>query len=237
MRPYSLSQSHEYIFQTYQELKRILPPEFFKMKVLEKQKYPTKKNIIINEIEKNYKRSDINLKKKVFSSSQNINIFYNSKEEEAKKKNILPKIKQINNENNNSVQLKTKKQTNIKTNPLFDNNSSIEIITYRNFREKNMKMIGINCDNKLKRQKGLFNSFSVNDIDMKKNLYLPRIIDRMKYSMPRNIRNNKGFIVKGNNVYEILDKYKEIKFIKNKNDSPTDLFFYNDSKKPKLKSL
>ena len=243
MRPFSLSQSHEYIFQTYQELKRILPPDFFKMKVLEKQKYQTKKKPIINEIEKNYKKNDNSLKKSIFASSQNINIYYNDKEEgeEIKKKKELPKIKKKTkikiNSLNNSNQFKSYEPKDNHTNPLFKSNSTMEIITYRNFREKNMKMIGVHCDNKLKRSKGLYNSFSVNDIDMKKNIYLPRIIDRMKYSIPRNIRNNNGFIVKGNNIYKILDKYKEINFIKNKNDLPTDWFFYKDNKKQKLDSL
>ena len=42
-------------------------------------------------------------------------------------------------------------------------------------------MLGVKCDIKIKRHKGLYNSFSVNDVDMKKNIYLPKIIDRMKY--------------------------------------------------------
>ena len=29
-------------------------------------------------------------------------------------------------------------------------------------------MLGVNCDTKMKRNKGMYNSFSVNDIDMKK---------------------------------------------------------------------
>ena len=31
-----------------------------------------------------------------------------------------------------------------------------------------MKMLGVNCDTKMKRNKGMYNSFSVNDIDTKK---------------------------------------------------------------------
>ena len=52
-----------------------------------------------------------------------------------------------------------------RTSSLYDNS---DIITYKNFREKNMKMFGVNCDTKMKRNKGMYNSFSVNDIVMKK---------------------------------------------------------------------
>jgi hypothetical protein len=110
-----------------------------------------------------------------------------------------------------------------KQNSLYDNN---EIITFKNFREKNMKILGVNCDVKIKRNKGMYNSFSVNDVDMKKNIYLPKIIDRMKYSIPRNLRNNQGLILLGNNVNDIIDKTKDITFINRKNRMPTDLFFY-----------
>ena len=89
-----------------------------------------------------------------------------------------------------------------------------------------MKMFGVNCDTKMKRNKGMYNSFSVNDIDMKKNIYLPRIIDRMKYSVPRNLRNNQGLIILGMNANNIVDKNKEITFIKKKKTLPTDFFFY-----------
>ena len=89
-----------------------------------------------------------------------------------------------------------------------------------------MKILGVNCDVKIKRNKGMYNSFSVNDVDMKKNIYLPKIIDRMKYSIPRNLRNNQGLILLGNNVNDIVDKTKDITFINRKNRMPTDLFFY-----------
>ena len=182
MNPSTINNSHEYIFQTYNELKRILPNGFLKMKVLKKQRYPVNESSIINEIEKNYSNKNIN---KNLYSSQNINIFYNDEETENKITKILPQIRtRITDEYSNVS--KTRSQNN-DTNL---NNSSSEIITYRNFREKNMKMIGVSCDVKLKRNKGLYNSVSVNDIDMKKNIYLPRIIDRMKYSIPRNLRNN-----------------------------------------------
>ena len=224
MNPSTIINSHDYIFKTYKELKRILPNGFLKMKVLKKQKYPLKENTIINEIENNYRNKNI---KRNLSSSQNINIFYNDDENENKNDSILPKIKYIIKDNNMPKNI-TNNQNNTKnTNGL---NASSEFITYRNFREKNMKMIGVNCDVKLKRNKGLYNSVSINDIDMKKNIYLPRIIDRMKYTLPRNLRNNKGFIILGNNANNILSKYKELNN-KHKDCIPTDMLFYINNNK------
>ena len=225
MNPSSIIQSHENIFQTYKQLKRILPQGYLKMQVLKNQRYPVNESTIINEIEKNYKNK--NIKRNILYSPQNINIFYDW-EDNKDYENYLPKIK-TKKTKTDDIQFEATNSQNIDINT----NSSTEIITYRNFREKNMKMIGLNCDTKLKRNKGLYNSVSVNDIDMKKNIYLPRIIDRMKYSIPRNLRNNKGFIILGNNAQDILNKYKELKFINHKNEMPTDMYFFNENKKDK----
>ena len=217
MNPSKIIKSHEYIYQTYNELKRILPNGFLKMKVLKKQKYPVNESPMIIEIDKNY--SNKKIRRNIFSPQQNINVFYGDEE--------FPIIKTRLTDAIHTGITKTKSQSN-NTNNL---SISSEIITYRNFREKNMKMIGINCDVKLKRNKGLYNSVSVNDIDMKKNIYLPRIIDRMKYNIPRNMRNNKGFIVVGNNDDKLLNNYKELKYIKNKKELPTDMLFYSAKNK------
>ena len=228
MKQSTILHSHDYIFKTYKELKRILPNGFLKMKVLEKQKYPLNNNSIINEIEKNYN----NKNKRNLSSFQNINIFYNDEEKDEKEKKFDKLLPIIKNKSNNNIQNDIINSNN--TNKLLNSNNYLnnsgEFITYRNFREKNMKMLGINCDVKLKRNKGLYNSVSISDIDMKKNLYLPRIIDRMKYSLPRNLRNNKGFIILGKNANNILNIYKELNISKQKEDMPTDMFFYSNKK-------
>ena len=222
MKPEILNYSHEQIYNTYKELKRVLPTGLFKMKVLEKQRYPINKDTIINEIEKTYS-------KKIISSFQNINIFYNNEEDQksrTRKTLSLPKIRIQDVGTTGMGSSSSRKTNNFSINNSSRNSNNSEIITYINFREKNMKMIGINCDLKLKRNRGLYNSFSVNDIDMKKNIYLPRMIDRMKYRIPRNLRNNKGFILLGSSENKLLNKYKELNFIKNKNNMPTDMFFY-----------
>ena len=61
---------------------------------------------------------------------------------------------------------------------------------------------------------------------MKKNIYLPKIIDRMKYSVPRNLRNNQGLIILGNNIKNIVEKNKDTNFELKKKNLPTDLYFY-----------
>ena len=67
MKPSIINQSHEYIFQTYNQLKRILPNGYLKMKVLKKQRYPVNESSIISEIEKNYTNKNINKNKNIFS--------------------------------------------------------------------------------------------------------------------------------------------------------------------------
>jgi hypothetical protein len=132
-------------------------------------------------------------------SSQKINIFFN---EDFQKKDKIQNMAKIN---------------------------KVNIITYHNFREKNMKISGANCDFKLKRNKGMYNSFSVNDYDLKKNIYLPRIIDRMKYNIPRNMRNNQGLLVVGINAKNLFNKEKEMA-LKRKKENLDD-FLYSKLRK------
>ena len=216
MDPEISQQLHEKVFETYNSLKAFIPKKILKIQVLKNQRYPIIKQTIIKEIENDI----INKNKKFVSSSQKINIFYNEKQ--------LTKTKNLS---------ALKKKTDIKKTPeikkfLVQNQNKIdslqnsEISTFQNFREKNMKTLGVNCDRKLKRNKGIYNSFSVSDVDMKKNIYLPKIIDRMKYSVPRNLRNNQGLIILGNNIKNIVEKNKDTNFELKKKNLPTDLYFY-----------
>ena len=69
-------ESHDNIFKTYVELKKVLPNTLFKMKVYKNQKYPViHKESIIQEIEKTYKNPKTNL-----YNAQNINIFFTNQE-------------------------------------------------------------------------------------------------------------------------------------------------------------
>ena len=218
MDPEISQQLHEKVFETYNSLKTVIPKKILKIQVLKNQRYPVNKPTIIKEIENDI----INKNKKYVSSSQKINIFYNEKQL-TKSKNLRTLKKKVENTNTNAPEIKKFLVQNYNKNDSLQNS---EIITFKNFREKNMKILGVSCDKKLKRNKGIYNSFSVSDVDMKKNIYLPKIIDRMKYSVPRNLRNNQGLIVLGNNIKNIVEKNKDTNFELNKKNLPTDLFFY-----------
>jgi len=218
MDPEISQQLHEKVFETYNSLKIVIPKKILKIQVLKNQRYPVNKPTIIKEIENDI----INKNKKYVSSSQKINIFYNEKQL-TKSKNLKTLKKKVENTNTNAPEIKKFLVQNYNKNDSLQNS---EIITFKNFREKNMKILGVSCDKKLKRNKGIYNSFSVSDVDMKKNIYLPKIIDRMKYSVPRNLRNNQGLIVLGNNIKNIVEKNKDTIFELNKKNLPTDLFFY-----------
>ena len=167
MDPEISEQLHEHIFQTYNQLKTFLPKEILKMKVLKNQRYPIIKQPLMNEIEKDI----INKNKNYSSSAQKINILYNDNiHKKGQIQNLFKKTK-INMKKHDVEKSNSPETTNPmfimskRTSSLYDNS---DIITYKNFREKNMKMLGVNCDTKMKRNKGMYNSFSVNDIDMKK---------------------------------------------------------------------
>ena len=218
MDPEISQQLHEKVFETYNSLKTVIPKKILKIQVLKNQRYPVNKPTIIKEIENDI----INKNKKYVSSSQKINIFYNEKQL-TKSKNLRTLKKKVENTNTNAPEIKKFLVQNYNKNDSLQNS---EIITFKNFREKNMKILGVSCDKKLKRNKGIYNSFSVSDVDMKKNIYLPKIIDRMKYSVPRNLRNNQGLIILGNNIKNIVEKNKDTNFELKKKNLPTDLYFY-----------
>ena len=70
MDPEISEQLHEHIFQTYNQLKTVLPKEILKMKILKNQRYPIIKQPLMNEIGKDI----INKNKNYSSSAQKINI-------------------------------------------------------------------------------------------------------------------------------------------------------------------
>ena len=73
MDPEISKQLHENIYQTYNQLKSVLPKGTLKLQVLKKQRYPIIRPTLIKEIE-----NDIhNQNRNYLSSSQKINILYN----------------------------------------------------------------------------------------------------------------------------------------------------------------
>ena len=218
MDPDISQELHEQVFETYNSLKTILPKQLLKIQVLKNQRYSINKPTIMKEIEKDI----ISKNKNYLSSSQKINIYYNENQLLKTKKIATLKKKKENRKSNISEINKFMNKNPKQINSLQNN----EIHTYKDFREKNMKILGVRCDIKLKRNRGMYNSFSVSDVDMKKNIYLPKIIDRMKYNVPRNLRNNQGLIIIGKNIKDIVEKNKDPYFEKINKDMPTDLFFF-----------
>jgi hypothetical protein len=226
MDPEISQQLHEQVFETYNSLKSLLPKQLLKIQVLKNQRYSINKPTIMKEIEKDI----INKNKNFLSSSQKINIFYNENQLLRTKKITVLKRKNEKRKSNIS-EINKYMNKNRKQNISLQNN---EIHTFKDFREKNMKLLGVKCDIKLKRSRGMYNSFSVSDVDMKKNIYLPKIIDRMKYNVPRNLRNNQGLIIIGKNIKDIVEKNKDPYFEKINKDMPTDLFFFKLEKINKM---
>lgn len=247
MDVYLINKNHEHIFRMYNELKQILPNGFLKMKVLKNQKYHLSGNgSLINEIENTLHN---NCLIKNISSSQNINIYYSEKDKPKQLPNINNKMNKYNSEinifnsqnlidepntrNDNSIEnIKTNEQneTNYYNGEKFDkeNNNkknNIELTnSIKSIRDKNLRSLGL-INYRAKRIKGVYNSSPISDIEMKKNIYLPKIIDRMKYNLPRNQRQIEGFIVTGHNGQSLLYKPQENKNLyiqmpkQNSNDS------------------
>ena len=72
-----------------------------------------------------------------------------------------------------------------------------------------------------------FRSSPISDVQMKSNIYLPKIIDRMKYNIPRNERDKNGFHVEGigifsNNKVKYDEKNDNYEISFNTNDKEND---------------
>lgn len=171
-------------------------------------------NIFNNEEYKNLLMS----KREKLNNNNNSNLLSKNKKSFPYLTKNISNLQEKSFNNNNESKDSTK--INIITNNTTMNNSpkissyqsDINIMgdninTYECFRDKNLKSLGILTGEKTKRKKGIYNSFAVNDIDMKSNIYLPRIIDRMKYKIPRNQRQYEGFLITGKGVKNLF--YKE----------------------------
>ena len=66
-------------------------------------------------------------------------------------------------------------------------------------------------------QRYKFHPNIITDVQMKNNIYLPKIIDRMKYNVPRNERDKNGFHIEGIGIFNNNSNNK-IKYDK-KNDN------------------
>ena len=197
--------SHKRIFDTYKELKKKLPTKLFKMKVLSTPKFNFDKKPILKKIE-NDELNSIKLREKPIGmskynqGSQKIYILSN--------KTISLKQKHLktlySDEHKNGRILKNtllkEKSKLIKNNTEQNGNDDNNIESI-----ENQEFLGYN-----------FRSHTINDSNMKTNIYLPKIIDRMKYILPRNERERNGLLVEGVGVFSnhairynnINDKYE-----------------------------
>ena len=178
--------SHNKIYQTYAELKKKIPPKLFKIKVFSSPKYNLDKKPILKKIE----NDKINPKKEkpnpLHTKNKNIYLLSNKTFSLKKIKNIKP----INTHEYDFV---------IKKNLLKDINEKYlgnETENYQNF------LAGLEDPaEEMEPQHYYFHSNGVNDAQLKNNIYLPKIMDRMRYSIPRNERDKKGFLVEGKAIF------------------------------------
>ena len=192
--------SHNKIFQTYAELKKQLPPTFFKMKVLSTPKYNLDKKPILKKIE--YDKKNQKSHKNNFLQLQNKNIYIlSNKTINLKKPKILKPI--ISHEYDEII----------KKNLVLDKSDK----TSRNDTDVLQNFLaGLEEPvEEMETQHYYFHSSVVKDAQMKNNIYLPRIMERMKYSIPRFERDKNGFLVQGKSIFH---KKKDVEVGKNNHE-------------------
>ena len=218
--------THKNIYETYNELKKQLPTKLFRMKVFSTPKYTLEKKPILTRIENEKINSIKQVEKpmnvsKFLSASKKIYILSN-KTINLKKKHLKPLAFEQKNDDIFKKTLLTEKD---------NKNNNTEQNEYGSYNyavsNENMECMGYK-----------FRPHIINDANMKSNIYLPRIIDRMKYNLPRNERDKNGFLVEGVGVFsnnrikydEVNDRY-EINIYNNtadkKNRSKNDENFIN----------
>ena len=182
--------SHNKIYQTYLELKKKLPQNFLKIKLFSSPKYTLNKKPILKKIENdkiniNYKYDKPSSVDKFINGNRNIYIL---SDKTIKLKNI--KKKTIPNEHKYEEIMKKTLLTEKDKNTINNN--------YEKSKNNN-EMIDDSEDALY--QGYNFHSSIVNYVQMKNNIYLPRIIDRMKYNVPRNERDKYGFHIEGVGIF------------------------------------
>ena len=156
------------IFETYKELNSLLPKGYVKLKVLKSAYYNTL----------NYNNSILMKIEKESNKYYNLINKYN--------KISLKKIKK-----KHIILYKGKKET-LNSNINHKKNNSLNSVKFKNnvLKEKFFD------NNNIEENKILKNCKSIEDYKLKKNIYLPKITDRLKYQIPRNKRGN-GFYIQG----------------------------------------
>ena len=188
--------SHNKIYQTYAELKKKLPPKLFRIKVFSSPKYNLDKKPILKKIEND----------KINPKSQKHNIL------QIKGKNIyilsnktinLKKPKDLKPLNFNEYDYIIKKNL---LDDSSDKNSRNNSDSYRNFIEGLEEPA-----EEMEPQPYYFHSNVVSDAQMKNNKKKKKIMDRMKYSIPRGEREKNGFLIKGKALFSHKKNHDEHK--------------------------
>lgn len=199
--------SHIELFRTYKELKTMLPFGYIKMRVSPGQKYSFKKQPLLINLEKE-KNKEISPTKITKNLLYNKNIYFFSNESKKAKKlisslkryNSYNKSKYVssiknesiisNNKQNNSEISKNKSKINsyiLNSNTINFNNintkNSYKSILNEN-EESEFYLNGNLCKNQSEflanNNYNYFRGSSINNCEMKNNIYLPSITNRLK---------------------------------------------------------
>ena len=196
------SESHKKVFNVYSELKKMLPFGYLKTKISPSPKYEIPYQPIIKHLE-NEKNLSIetspSLKTQHLLYNKNIYLYSDS----SNGKKIISRLKQFHKNSNKTAFSHSKTVKKIK-------NEDIDRDIFDN------ELVNENINNGYD-----FKSFSINNFNMKANIFLPSIKKRMKNNLPRNMRQKKGLSVKGIGI-------KSLKLLLNNNKTPFNAKIFRD---------
>ena len=180
------------------------------MQVLKNKKYKLsqKPKYLLSQIEEDIKvklKNKPNIKKKLIIVS-----YFDEKENEKKKSHINIFNKINNKRNSNLNQFQSLSYKNI-INSKLKNNSSISKENKLLINSISLEKIKI-LNNSNVANRNAFTERLVHDYEIKKNIFLPNIKQRLKSSIPRYERNNNNIFLKGEHFIPDLsfNKYKKV---------------------------
>ena len=207
----TINNNHKYIYNTYKELKKIMPHNYLKIKILPLQKYYTSNPNLINAIETNYNPYKTNYKNE--NPKKSIYLFSSQLTDN-----------NISDKNNLKDLFDTKFTYKSKLKKNRTRNKT-EINKY--FNSETIKTI----KNHSLRKIGIFNSNPINNFFLRNNVYLPEITKRMKLKIPRNERETNGFKVIGNELQNYNEKNLKLNTINLKNNDRKVFKIFTNNKK------
>lgn len=218
-----LNDSHNQIYNVYKELNSILPHNYLKIKfnkgikymILRKKKSSSLEENIFNRPKKknHIPLQNINIysfkeNEKVINSNNSCNLEDSYKEENNynNKKNLIRIIKLNDNQKfkqfglgNCTKNSYCQRRLVSSTGNISNNYNDINNNNYYNYDLKLNSSPTSDNKNNSNRIRGIFNSSSINNFCLKSNMYLPKIIQRIKLQKPRYEREINGFKLIGTN--------------------------------------